>query len=113
MANLSLSEIEAQIKEREAQIAALRAAAVKQRQEEIGAVVQDLRRKIAEYGISAKELGLTGKFASASRRTAAAPTGPTYRGPNGETWVGGTRGRKPSWLSGALAQGKTLADFAV
>jgi len=112
MATLSLADIEAQIKEREEQIAQLRAAAAKQREEEIGVVLQDLRRKIAEYGLSAKELGLTGKSVSPRRRGAAAPTGPVYRGPNGETWVGGTRGRKPSWLSEALAQGKTLSDFA-
>ncbi|WP_256856477.1 H-NS family nucleoid-associated regulatory protein [Variovorax sp. KK3] len=113
MATLSIADIEAQIKEREEQIAHLRAVAAKQRQEEISEVLQDLRRKIAEYGISAKELGLTGKSAVPSRRAAAAPTGPTYRGPNGETWVGGTRGRKPSWLSAALAQGKTLSDFEI
>ena len=113
MTTLFLADIEAQIKEREEQIAQLKAAAAKQRQEEIGAVLQDLRRKIVEYGISAKELGLTGKSASPRRRAAAAPTGATYRGPNGETWVGATRGRKPSWLSEALAQGKKLSDFAI
>jgi DNA-binding protein H-NS len=111
MATLSLADIEAQIKEREAQIAQLRAAAAKQRADEVSAVVQDLRRQIAEYGISAKELGLTGKI-SPRRRVAAAAAGPTYRGPNGETWVGGTRGRKPRWLAEGLAQGKTLSDFA-
>ena len=113
MATPSLADIEALIKERAAQIAELRAAAAKQRQEEISEVLQDVRQKIAEYGISAKELGLTVKPGAPRRRAAAAPTGPTYRGPNGETWVGGTRGRKPSWLSKALAQGKTLSDFAV
>jgi DNA-binding protein H-NS len=112
MATLSLADIEAQIKEREEQIAQLRAAAAKQREEEISVVLKDLRGMISEYGISAKELGFTGKPPSSRRRNAAAPTGPTYRGPNGETWVGGTRGRKPSWLSEALAQGKTLSDFA-
>lgn len=111
MATLSLADIEAQIKEREEQIAQLRAAAATQREDEISAVVQDLRRKIAEYGISAKELGLIGKSASPRRRVAVAATGPTYRGPNGETWVGGTRGRKPRWLAEGLANGKTLADF--
>lgn len=113
MATPSLADIEALIKERAAQIAELRAAAAKQRQEEISEVLQDVRQKIAEYGISAKELGLTVKPGAPRRRVAAAPTGPTYRGPNRETWVGGTRGRKPSCLSGALAQGKTLSDFAV
>jgi DNA-binding protein H-NS len=110
MATFSLVEIEAQIKDREAQIAQLRVAAANQRAEEIGSVIQDLRSKIVEYRISAKELGLTGK--GAARRRAAPASGPVYRGPNGQTWLGGTRGRKPRWLSEGLAQGKTLADFA-
>ncbi|MFM9428009.1 DNA-binding protein H-NS [Variovorax sp. GrIS 2.14] len=110
MATLSLVDIEAQIKEQEIQIARLKAAAAKQRAEEIGAVVQDVRATIAEYGISAKELGLTGKITT--RRAAAVATGPRYRGPAGEIWVSGTRGRKPRWLSQGLAAGKTLLDFA-
>ncbi|MFN3593197.1 MAG: H-NS family nucleoid-associated regulatory protein [Thiobacillaceae bacterium] len=35
-----------------------------------------------------------------------------YRNPaTGETWTG--KGRKPGWLVQALAQGKSLADFAI
>lgn len=112
MATLSLAEIEAQIKEREEQIAQLRAVAAEQRREEISAVIQEVRRSIAEYGISAKELGLTDKSASPRRRVAAVASGPTYRGPNGETWVGGTRGRKPRWLVEELSKGRSLSDLA-
>lgn len=112
MATLSLAEIDAQIKEREEQIAQLRAAAAKQREEEISTVVRDLRQRIAEYGISARELGLTGKSAPPRRRVAASAKGPTYRGPSGQAWVGGTRGRKPRWLAEELAKGKSLSDFA-
>lgn len=111
MATSSLTDIQAQIRAHEEQLAQLKATAVKLRAEEISAVVQDLQRKIAEYGISPKELGLSGKI-SLRRRAAAVASGPIYRGPGGETWVGGTRGRKPRWLSEGLAQGKTLADFA-
>lgn len=110
MATRSIADIEAQIKAHAAQIEQLKAAAAKQRADELGAVVQDVRAKIAEYGISAKELGLSGK--AATRRAAVVATGPRYRGPGGEIWVGGTRGRKPRWLSEGLARGKTLADFA-
>lgn len=113
MATSSLTDIQAQIRAHEEQLAQLKATAAELRAEEIGAVVQDLRLKIAEYGISAKELGLTGKAApSLARRVAAAASGPTYRGPNGETWIGGTRGRKPRWLAEELAKGKTLSDLA-
>lgn len=69
-----------------------------------------MRAKIAEYDISAKELGMSSK--ATTRRAAAVATGPRYRGPDGEIWVGGTRGRKPRWLSEGLATGKALADFA-
>jgi DNA-binding protein H-NS len=34
-----------------------------------------------------------------------------YRDGEGNTWVG--RGPRPQWLRDALANGKTLADFAV
>lgn len=112
MATLSLAEIEAQIKEREEQITQLRAVAAKQHEEEIRVVIQDLRRSIAEYSISAKELGLTDRSASPRRRIAAVASGPTYRGPNGETWVGGTRGRKPRWLVEELSKGRSLSDLA-
>ncbi|MFM9926734.1 H-NS histone family protein [Variovorax sp. H27-G14] len=110
MTTLSLADIQAQIKAHEEQLAELRVAAAKHRAEEVSAVVQDVRAKIAEYGITAKELGLSGK--AATRRATATRTGPRYRGPGGEIWVGGTRGRKPRWLSEGLAAGKTLADFA-
>lgn len=111
MATHSIADLEAQIKTHEEQIGKLKAAAAKQRSEEIGAVVQDLRAKIADYGISAKELGLSNK--ATKRRAAAVATGPRYRGPGGEIWIGGTRGRKPRWLSEGLAMGKTLADFEI
>jgi len=110
MATHSVADIEAQIKAHEEQVQQLKAAAAKQRADEISAVVQDMRAKIAEFGISAKELGLSSK--ATTRRAAAVATGPRYRGPDGEIWVGGARGRKPRWLSEGLATGKSLADFA-
>lgn len=37
---------------------------------------------------------------------------PKYRDPaTGQTWAG--RGRKPTWMEAAIAQGKTAADFAI
>ena len=35
-----------------------------------------------------------------------------YRSPTGETWSGG-RGRKPRWVTEALAAGKSLTDFEI
>lgn len=92
----------------------MKAAAAKARADEISPVIEDLRRKIAGYGISAKELDLNDASASgaphAGRAGTSTPKGPTYRGPQGEIWLGGKREPKPRWLTEELAKGKTLAD---
>ena len=114
MATASLADITAQIRQHEEEIARLKAAAEARRKEEIASVTADIRAKIAEYGISAKELGLAGQSRRGGRAGAkpARPGGPVYRGPGGASWIGGTRGRKPRWLAEQLANGKTLADLA-
>lgn len=54
-----------------------------------------------------------GAMASGTQKGAGKKTLPVkYRNPmTGETWSG--RGLQPKWLKVALADGKTLADFAV
>ncbi len=37
------------------------------------------------------------------------PTSPQYQNEDGQTWSG--TGRKPKWLTEAIAEGKTLDDF--
>ena len=69
MATASLSDITSQIKAHEAEIARLKAAAEAQRKEEVAALVQDLRTKIAAYGISAAELGLARGKGKVRRRS--------------------------------------------
>ena len=56
-----------------------------------------------------KELALltNGADGKAQRKSAA----PKYRGPNGDAWTG--RGKRPRWLTGALAEGKKLEDFLI
>ncbi len=115
MSTLSLAEINAQIKQQEEQLAQLKASAEAQRKEEIASVIQVLRAKITEYGISAKELGLGAAKAKQGRRATLAESivkGTQYKGPNGEIWTSGTRGRKPGWLTAELANGKTLEELA-
>lgn len=79
---------------------------------ELNDVIAEIKEKIETYGLTAQDLGLT---AGAKRRKStsgkAAPV-VKYRGPNGETWSGG-RGRKPKWVTDALAKGKKLEDFAI
>jgi DNA-binding protein H-NS len=89
-----------QYAELKAQIAKLQAQADEARRAEVIEVIADIRRKIAEFGLSASDLG----FAEAPRRgrppkAKKAPLPAKYRDPkSGSTWSG--RGRKPKWMVG-------------
>ena len=107
----TLADINSQIKKSEEQIAQLRKQAEALRNEERAGVIEDVRKKVAEYGISASELKLTGR-GGAKRAGAAVKSAAKYRGPGGETWSGG-RGRKPRWVTEALAGGKALSDYEI
>lgn len=119
MATKSLSELNAQIAELEAQAAALQKQAEEMRNHERAGVIADLQAKIQEYGLSAADLKLgssskpgkksTGAKASAKPGSKAAAK---YRNESGEEWSGG-RGRKPRWVTEALAAGKSLDDFEI
>jgi DNA-binding protein H-NS len=122
MSIVSLEDLNAQIQQLEAQRAQLQAEADKQRKEAMASVIQELIEKIAIYGITAKDLGLSvgkaGKAGKADKPQRArkslgakvAGTGKTYTGPDGQTWSEGTRGRKPAWLNQQLAEGGTSND---
>lgn len=110
----TLADINSQIQKHDEQIAQLRKQAEDLRNQERAGVVEELRKKIAEYGISAADLKLSAGRGPAKRSgaPAAAKAAARYRGPAGETWSGG-RGRKPRWVSEALAAGKSLSDFEI
>jgi len=109
----SLADINSQIKKHDEQIAQLRKQAEELRNQERSAVIEDVRQKIAEYGLSAADLKLVARGAAGKRASAApAKAAVKYRGPNGEGWSGG-RGRKPRWVTEALAAGKSLSDFEI
>jgi DNA-binding protein H-NS len=107
----TLADINSQIKKSEEQIAQLRKQAETLRNEERASVVEEVRKKIAEYGISASDLKLSSRSGAAATKRASKATA-KYRGPAGETWSGG-RGRKPRWVTEALAAGKSLSDFEI
>jgi DNA-binding protein H-NS len=83
-----------------AKIAMLQAQADEARQAEIAGVIADIRAKIAEFGLSAGDLG----FVDAPRRgrppkAKKAQLPPKYMDPkSGSTWTG--RGRAPTWIAG-------------
>lgn len=102
--------------ELKAQAEQLLAQAEQMKEKETQDVINDIKQKIANYGLTAEDLGLAGGRARAAKggrpAKSSAPAAVKYRGPNGETWGGG-RGRKPQWVVNALAQGKNLEDFRV
>ena len=110
----TLADINSQIKKYDEQIAQLRKQAEDLRNEERAGVIEDVRRKIAEYGLTASDLKLSARGASVKRSAGvpAAKAAAKYRGPTGETWSGG-RGRKPRWVTEALAAGKSLTEFEI
>ena len=95
----------------QAQIHRLQQEAEALRQNEVAAVIADIKAKIVQYGLSAQHLGLE-VAAKRGRKSKARAEGGNARfvGPNGQTWSG--FGRQPQWLRDALAAGKTKQDFA-
>jgi DNA-binding protein H-NS len=67
------------------------------REKEIAQAIADIKQKVAEYDLTAEELGFAPERKPA--RKAASTSVARYRNPKtGETWSG--RGRSPSWLAG-------------
>lgn len=91
-------------------IAALKSEAARREQQEVGEVVERIRVAIAQYGITAAELGLVGTTAAAPARGRSG-AGVVYRDAQGRTWAG--RGKRPQWLRDALAGGHSLDEFRV
>lgn len=101
--------------ELKAQAEALLAQAETVRQQELAAVIQDIKDKMSQYGLSAADLGLTAPSAAVKTRVVSkskskAPA--KYRGPNGETWAGGL-GRKPEWVRALLAAGENMDKYLI
>lgn len=76
------------------QLAKVQAQMSAAREKEVAATIEQIKERIAEYGITAEELGFSSRR-STSRKTGGLP--PKYRDPKtGATWSG--RGRAPAWL---------------
>jgi len=61
---------------------------------ELQAVIQQVRQIVAEYDLTAEDIGLTSKRGVAGKKKTVAPK---YRDPKtGTTWSG--RGRAPAWI---------------
>lgn len=85
----SYKQLTAQLEKLQKEVAAAR-------EKEIAEAILDIKTKIAEYEITAEELGFSSRRTSGARKQ---PLPPRYRNPKtGETWSG--RGRAPGWLAG-------------
>ena len=110
-----LKDITAQIQKNEVLTAQLRKQAEELRNHERAGIIDQVRKQIAEYGLTASDLKFsdrTPKATKASQKTKKEPAAAKYQGPAGQTWSGG-RGRKPGWVTKALAAGKSLSDFKI
>jgi DNA-binding protein H-NS len=86
------------------------------RDAEHSGVLAQIKSLMAEHGITAAELGGRGKPGGPRARKTSSLAGkkvpPKYRNKaTGETWSG--RGLQPKWLKEALAEGRSLENFAV
>ena len=104
MAQDTLSELLAQKAALEKQIAEFQR---NQRSE----AIKKVKALMAEYGLTMADIG-AGKPAPAPKRAGTSKVAAKYRNPaTGDTWSG--RGLRPKWLASALANGASLADFAL
>src|SRR5260370_21125145 len=79
-----------------AQLEKLRKEVAIAQQKEIAAVIEEIKRKIVDYDLSAEELGFSVKRGRQARK---ATLPPQYRDPKtAETWS--ARRRPPGWLAG-------------
>jgi DNA-binding protein H-NS len=118
MPKRTYAQIQNQIEELQRQAEAMR-------KKEVEGVIARIKEAISVYGLSAADLGLSGKGGAAAKpagravkkRKAGTPArkrvgrAVKYSDGNGNTWVG--RGPRPQWVKDALAAGKQLSDFAV
>jgi DNA-binding protein H-NS len=77
------------------------------RQRELVAVVAEIKTKMANYGLTATDLG----FAGSGRKRQATKPAPAFRGPHGELWSG--KGRQPQWLKAAVDAGASKEQFRI
>lgn len=91
------------------QIENLQTQAEELRKKELQEVIADVKAKIQQFGLTASDLGFSGKAKSSpSKSTVKAK----YRDPaTGNEWSG--RGRAPKWLVEAEAGGKSRESFLI
>lgn len=95
--------------ELDAAAAELKAQADGLRKQEKTDAIARIKTAMAEYGITAADLGIKG---GESKRNRTPKSGAKYRNPTtGETWTG--KGRNPKWVSAIKEAGGDMAAYTV
>lgn len=91
------------------QIEELKRQAEEARRQEMSGAIAEIKRLMAQFGITVEDLGVTGR----AGKTRPKSTGNAkYRDPaSGKTWSG--RGRRPGWVLELEGQGKSVEDFRI
>lgn len=109
-------EILAQIKQLKKEAAAAKRAEKAQakkdaealRRSKLSGIIDQIRDMMKQHGITVADLG----GGRGHRKSATVKGEIRYANPNGgKGWTG--KGRKPGWVVEALAQGRSLSDFAI
>lgn len=94
-------------KDLKAQVEALTEKAEAARRAEMQSAIEDIRVKVAEYGITEKDI--FGARRGKSSKQSKAPMEAKYRDPKtGATWSG--RGRAPAWIKDAKNRNRFLIE---
>ena len=81
------------------------------RQAELSEAISQVKQWIAEYGLTAADLGFKMGAMAMLAGKVRAPVAVKYRGPNGETWSG--RGKAPKWLTRLESEQRHRDEFLV
>jgi|SRR4051812_24356544 DNA-binding protein H-NS len=73
--------------------------------------IAEVRALMAAHGLTAADLAVAPPRKGAAKKVGTKVAAKYRDTATGATWSG--RGLKPKWLTKALAQGKSIADFAV
>ena len=72
--------------------------------------IAEVKAVMAEHGLTLADVGgALSAVKAAGKKTG--PVAPKYRNTAGDTWTG--RGMKPKWLTAALANGMSIAEFKI
>ena len=93
------------------QIKKLQDEAEKVRAAEIESVLADVKGKIAQYGLTAEQLGFSAAPKKTTKKATASKDATVMYKKGDLTWSGAARGRKPAWVAEILAAGGDIEQY--